>query len=143
VCEQDYLHRFRFDGRDTTFMTCPECHALFERADQAAEAKCIGVFDRIEDGRRYPEGVIWLDLLFGVGEILRLRGEPSVVGVITGLADRDGRAYDVEFLNERGETTYSGRMSADRFYKEGSEVWERRYRERLVKADRTPPVDLP
>ena len=57
-------------------------------------------------------------------------GSPSVVGVITGLADRDGRAYDVEFFDEYGETTYAGRLEADRFYP-ASVVWERRRATRL------------
>lgn len=135
VCEQDILRRLRFRGFDGVYLTCLECDALADgEEDAAADDQFLTTFEAFcrEHDLSYPADVFWIDLPRRVGEIIRLEGSPSVVGVITGLADRDGRAYDVEFLDEYGQTTYAGRLEADRFYP-ASVVWERRYVERRAK----------
>ena len=139
-CEQEFLRRFRFRGLDPEYLACLECDAVWESASRP-----IGESQQFDFGAlcsqhdlSYPDDVFWIDLPREVGQVIRRVGQPSVVGVITGLAERDGRAYDVEFIDEYGTPTYAGRMRSDGFYVAGSDVWERRYLERRARAANRP-----
>lgn len=89
-----------------------------------------------EHDLRFPDDPYWIDLPLRGGQILRSRDDPEVVGAIMGLADRDGRAYEVEFLDEHGNVTFSGRMNADMFHLAVFPIWEKRYMERRAKQSR-------
>lgn len=127
-CEQDVLRRCRLSGLDPVYLVCVECDAMWSSEG--------GKFDESQ-ARRFDlsnaRDIVWIDLPFKVDDVMRLEGHPSVVGVITGVADNDGRVYDVEFIDEYGALTHSGRIESDRIYP-ASEVWRRRYLERRAKA---------
>lgn len=134
VCGNGRLFRVRFRGFDHTYLLCEECYALWESAELRPDddTPVWPTFMREHD-LSYPDDMVWVDLPHGVGEIIRSHEDVDAVGVVTGLADKDGRAYDVELLDWYGRTTYSGRMAAGTF-RAASEVWERRYHERRARA---------
>jgi hypothetical protein len=135
-CEQEYLRRLRFRGSDRVYLACLECESLWESEQFRRGNYRQGFLFRTfltERDLRFPDDTYWIDLPFRIGQIIRSRDYPEAVGVITGLADRNGRAYDVEFLGLDGHVTFSGRMKAGRFYPTAREVWKRRYQERRAK----------
>jgi hypothetical protein len=142
-CGQDYLRRVRFRGVDRVYLTCLECDSLWDgERGSAHEARGLPGFEAFcrRHDLTFADDVFWIDLPHHVGQIIRMNGEPSAIGAITGLADRDGRAYDVELIDEHGRTTYSGRLRVDRIYPAG-EVWEKRYQQRRARTAGTWNVD--
>ena len=134
-CGQEYLRRVRFRGLDEVYLTCLECDALWVSHKEHLElaGNLFTDYDSfLSEHGLVGDDAFWIDLPLRVGQIIRLRSDPDTVGEITGLADRDGRAYDVEVIDSRGRTTYSGRMNAGTFYP-ASEVWQRRFHERRSK----------
>jgi hypothetical protein len=137
MCERNYLRRVRFSGFDHVYLVCGECDALWP----SEQFRSANYPDRRHDFATFlaqhdlsvPDDVVWIDLPLGLGQIIRLRDDTTAVGVITGPADGDGRAYDVELLDERGQTTYAGQMKIGSFYV-ASAVWQRRYKERRARA---------